>query len=266
MVLSEFWGTLALIWVGCSFVVLDFSVMSPVIHWIPAAALRRALTGFLFGTTGGLIAVSPVGKTSGAHINPVITLAFWMQKKLSGRLALSYIGAQVLGAIAGAWLLSKVFGRWAFSVHDAATLPGPSGDFLAVVGEGMASICLVIGLFLFLRSRTWRKYTPMLFAPLYAVMVWLEAPWSGTSTNPARSFGPELISHAWHGWWVYWIGPLGGGVVGFALLLLLFPWLYQEVEIAKLFHFHHDPDGVFRSQRWHQLSEDTGSRDFGEKR
>jgi len=57
-------------------------------------------------------------------------------KEIVRPLALSYIGAQVLGAIAGAWLLSKVFGRWAFSVHDAVTLPGPSGDFLALAGGG----------------------------------------------------------------------------------------------------------------------------------
>jgi aquaporin Z len=93
----------------------------------------------------------------------------------------------------------------------------------------------------------------MIFAPLYAILVWLEAPLSGTSTNPARSFGPELVSHLWHGWWVYWLGPLAGGFIGVAILLLQFPRLWQEIEIAKIYHFDHDPHHIFHRQRWHQI-------------
>jgi hypothetical protein len=51
-----------------------------------------------------------------------------------------------------------------------------------------------------------------LFPFLYAIMVWLEAPISGTSTNPARSLGPAGISGEWQGWWIYWLGPLIGAV------------------------------------------------------
>ncbi|MEJ2699751.1 MAG: aquaporin, partial [Desulfuromonadales bacterium] len=89
-----------------------------------------------------------------------------------------------------------------------------------------------------------RPFTPALFPFLYAVMVFLEAPISGTSTNPARSLGPALISGAWQGWWIYWIGPLLGALLGvtvfrFTRLRLL------TVEVAKLYHFEHDRYGVF---------------------
>lgn len=252
MVVSEGLGTMLLVLVGCSFVVLDFAPHSPVVQWIPDAGARRALTGFLFGTTGGLIAVSTLGKISGAHINPVVTLVFWLQKKLSGRLALQYVGAQLAGAIVGAFLLSRIFGSWASALHDAATLPGTSGVWVAVLGEIGSTICLVVGLLLFLRSPVLRKYTPAIFAPLYAFLVWAEAPLSGTSTNPARSLGPQLISHTWHAWWIYWVGPATGGLMGIGIMLGLFPWLWQEIEVAKLYHFHHDPHGIFRRERWHR--------------
>jgi aquaporin Z len=85
---AEFLGTAALVAGGLTVVILDFGQGSPILHWIPDPGLRRLLTGFLFGTIGALIAPSPVGKESGAHINPVVTLAFWLLGKMS--LALTF--------------------------------------------------------------------------------------------------------------------------------------------------------------------------------
>ena len=59
-------------------------------------------------------------------------------------------------------------------------------------------------------GRRLRPFTPALFPVLYAVMVYLEAPVSGTSTNPARSLGPAIVSGSWHGWWISWAGPFVG--------------------------------------------------------
>lgn len=244
MALSEFVGTALLIGVGCSFVVLTVAPGSPVVHAIPSAGLRRALTGFLFGTTGGLVALSYVGKLSGAHINPVVTLAFWAQRKISGTYAMAYVLAQLLGAVAGASLLI-LWGPWSASVHDAATVPGSGGTWLALLGETGATFCLVVALFLVLAHRSWRNYAPGLFPILYALMVLFEAPISGTSTNPARSFGPALISHLWAGWWVYGLGPLLGTLLGLVVLKWLLPVLEWEIQVAKLHHFRHDPFRVF---------------------
>ena len=68
--LAELVGTAALVLVGLSLVVLMFGDGSPVAPVIPSEGWRRLITGFLFGTTGALIALSPVGRRSGAHINP----------------------------------------------------------------------------------------------------------------------------------------------------------------------------------------------------
>jgi aquaporin Z len=111
--LSEFIGTAALVLVGLSLVILMFGAGSPVAGLIPGEGLRRLLTGFLFGTTGACIALSPVGKESGAHINPAVTLAFRLMGKLDLRTTLGYIGAQLAGAVVGAvsFLLWGVMGR-----------------------------------------------------------------------------------------------------------------------------------------------------------
>ena len=82
---SEFVGTALLVLVGLSLVILMFGAGSPVARVVPDEGLRRLITGFLFGTTGALIALSPVGKESGAHINPVVTLGFWLMGKLDSR-------------------------------------------------------------------------------------------------------------------------------------------------------------------------------------
>jgi aquaporin Z len=74
-------------------------------------------------------------------------------------------------------------------------------------------------------------------------MVYFEAPVSGTSTNPARSFGPSLASGIWSGWWVYWIGPLLGAFIAVSIQA---KWLKMlEIEVAKVYHFEHDPFKVF---------------------
>jgi aquaporin Z len=83
-----------LVAVGLSIVILDFGRGSPVLQLIPDAGWRRLITGFLFGTTGALIAISPLGRESGAHINPVVTLSFWLMRKLGPGVALGYVLAQ----------------------------------------------------------------------------------------------------------------------------------------------------------------------------
>lgn len=80
--LAEFIGTALLLAVGLSAVILNWGEGSFVAGLLPSAPLRRLLTGFMFGSTGCLITLSPVGKISGAHINPAVSLAFWMRGKM----------------------------------------------------------------------------------------------------------------------------------------------------------------------------------------
>ncbi|GFE61762.1 MIP/aquaporin family protein [Geobacter sp. AOG2] len=244
---AEFLGTALLIAFGLSIVILAFGEGSPVVRLIPSTGLRRLLTGFLFGSTGALIAISPLGKESGAHINPVVTLAFRLLGKLKTRHAVGYVLAQFAGAMLGALPL-LAWGEMGRSVSFGATLPGPGyGIVRALAGETVTTFALIVGLFFFLRHHRLRPFTPALFPFLYAIMVFAEAPISGTSTNPARSLGPAVIAGAWHGWWIYWAGPLLGTLLGVAAYRFTgLGWL--KIEVAKLYHFEHDRYGVFRGK------------------
>jgi aquaporin Z len=93
---------------------------------------------------------------------------------------------------------------------------------------------LVFLIFFFVSSRRLMRWTPLMTWLLIAVMVWLEAPISGTSLNPARSFGPALISGNWTAQWLYAVAPPLGGVLGLIIFNLSTPW--REVLTGKLFH------------------------------
>lgn len=233
--LGEYAGTALLVALGLSLVIVDFAPGGPLVALLGAGA-RRALTGFLFGSVGALITVSALGRASGAHLNPVVTLAFVLHGKMRRALGGAYVLAQAAGAVTGASTL-LAWGATGSSVHYGATLPGASyGTWWALAGEAATSFALVLLLLVFVGSRRLRRFTPALFPPLYAVMVLLEAPVSGTSTNPARSLGPAVVAGAWHGWWVYWLGPALGCVL--AVLVFGSPWFsHLEVGVARVYHF-----------------------------
>ena len=243
--LSELVGTALLVLVGLSLVILMFGDGSPITRTLPDAAIRRLITGFLFGTTGALIALSPVGKESGAHINPVVTLAFWLMGKLDARVAVGYVLAQLAGATVGALPL-LVWGSMGRSVAFGATLPGEGyGVPTVLAGEVVATFALIVGLSVFLGFRRLRPFTPALFPFLYAVMVWAEAPISGTSTNPARSLGPAIISGQSQGFWIYGVGPL----IGTLAAVLAASFLAKRIAVAKLYHFDSDRHRMFQRVR-----------------
>ena len=194
---------------------------------------RQAITGFLFGSVGASIALSRVGKESGAHINPAVTLGFWLMQKLSTPMAFGYVLAQLIGAVLGSVPL-LAWGALGRSVDFGATVPGPAyATSTALMGEVTTTFALATGLCVFLAFRPLRRFTPGLMPPLYGVMVPLEAALSGTSTNPARSFGPALISGQWDGWWIYWVGPCLGTLAA----ILVCSALAKRIEEAKLYHF-----------------------------
>ena len=238
---SELIGTALLVLGGLSVVILMFGDGSPMARLVPNELVRMTLSALLFGTIGSAIAVSWIGKESGAHINPAVTMAFWLMRKLDLRAASGYIVAQLLGACAGALPL-LAWGSMGRSIAFGATIPG-EGYSTAVVlmGEILTTFGLVATLCVFLGFHQLRRFTPFVIPFLYAVMVPLEAPISGTSTNPARTLGPALISGRWDGWWIYWLGPM----LGMLLAILVCTRLSKRIEVAKLYHFENDRRRLF---------------------
>jgi aquaporin Z len=239
--LSELVGTAVLLLGGLSLVIFMFGAGSPLEQMLPSVVLRQTITGFLFGCVGASIAVSAVGKESGAHINPAVTLAFWLFQKLDTRTALGYVVAQLIGACVGCVPL-LAWGSMGRSVAFGATIPGQGYAIETVLmGEVITTFALVAGLCVFIGFRHLRPFTPFMIPFLYAVMVPLEASISGTSTNPARTFGPALISGRWEGWWIYWAGPITGTLVA----VVVCSSLARRIEVAKLYHFESDRRRVF---------------------
>ena len=242
MYAAELAGTALLVAFGLSIVIALWGHGAPLAGLPISPAERRLLNGFLFGSVGAAVAYSPIGRISGAHINPAMTFAFWLEGKLGARDAGCYVVAQLLGGGLGAALL-LCWGHVGASDGWGAAVPTGNLPFLeAVLGEVLCTFFLVLLIFVFAARRSTQPFTPLVNPPLFAILTWLEAPLSGASANPARSFGPELIGGGWTGWWVYWIGPVIGASLAVALLRSgLLGW-HRPFQ-ARLFHFGH-PGGV----------------------
>jgi aquaporin Z len=237
--ISEFLGTALLLLVGLSIVIFMFGSGSPMADLIPVIKIRQIITGFLFGSIGASIALSPIGKVSGAHINPAVTMVFWLFRKIEGRLAITYILAQLTGAIVGCLPL-LIWGQMGRSIDFGVTIPGEGYLMQTVLlGEVITTFTMVSLLVIFIGFRQIRQFTPYMFPLLYAIMVPLEADISGISTNPARSLGPAVISGEWAGWWIYLIGPMAGAL----LASLACSLLAKKITIAKLYHFDSESEG-----------------------
>jgi aquaporin Z len=231
--LAEALGTALLVAAGLSIVIGIFGRGSPIATLLPSPEWRRALAGGCFGTVGALIAISPLGRISGAHINPAVSLAFWLESKLSWRDSVGYVLAQMLGGALGALPL-LAWGPMGRELRFGASLVGPGIPWwLAFGGEMFATAALVLSIFITAAHQRTRHLTPWTIPPLFAWLVWWEAPWSGASANPARSFGPALISDDWSYFWIYLSAPPLGAAVAVALLRL--EWIgSHRVQVARV--------------------------------
>lgn len=236
---AELIGTALLLLVGLSVVIGNWGAGSPVALLIPSEPVRRAVTGFLFGTTGCLIALSPVGKISGAHINPAVSVAFWLRGKMKTPLMIGYICSQLTGAVLGSIPL-LLWGKQGRSVNYGSTEPGSAGLQAAFLGEVLTTAALITLVFLFVGNKRLRNYTPYTMPFLYGCMVWLEAPFSGCSTNLARSFGPAVVSQVFTDFWVYIFAPLTGVVLVVAVFKAFRLQHYYRLEAARV-SFHESP-------------------------
>ena len=232
--LCEFLGTAILLTGGLSAVFLDFGPHSPIRPHLGSTSARLLLTGLLFAGTGSLVALSPLGRRSGAHLNPAVTLAFWTQHKVHPHDLAGYVIAQLLGAIAACAGLRLAWGRTARALHLGATQPGHGFTALDAAGlEVLMTASLVLMIFFFTSSSRTARWTPLGNWLLVATLVWRGAPYSGTSLNPARSLAPALLAPELPNLWAYVVGPLTGALLA-AAIFAMFPRI--RVVTAKLFH------------------------------
>jgi aquaporin Z len=192
------------------FTILLWYPKSPVPTIVPSEFVRRMLTGIAMGSTAIALIFSPLGKRSGAHFNPAVTLAFWRLGKVKNWDALFYIIAQFAGAIVGVLVVS-LFVHEALShpkVNYAATLPGMSGMIVAFIAEFAIAFVLMSVVLRVSNTPHLARYTGLFAGALVATYITLEAPFSGMSMNPARTFGSAFVGHLWTGLWIYFTAPV----------------------------------------------------------
>lgn len=223
--LCEGAGTMLLLVGGLSAVCLDFGRASWVAAHVPSSSLRLLITGGLFAATGSLIAVSPIGRRSGAHLNPAVTLAFRITGHVHPHDLAGYWAAQFGGALAGAWLVSVLWGGTDASVHFGVTHPGDGLSGLAALGVECLMTAILLGVILaFVSSRRLMHWTPLAAWAVVTVLVWQGATHTGTSLNPARSAGPAIIAVDYSDLWVYFVGPLLAAVAVAGTVRLVPRW------------------------------------------
>ncbi|MFT6815750.1 MAG: aquaporin NIP [Sphingobacteriales bacterium] len=198
--LAEFIGTFALVFCGTGAIIINDITNGAVTH--PGIAI-----------TFGLIVLAMIyayGEISGAHINPAVSLAFYVSGKFKGKNLFPYISSQLSGAIAASLVLSVLFPS---HQNLGATLP---------FGEAWQSFIIEILLTFFLMTviihvATGSKETGVTAGIAIGSVVLLEAmfagPITGASMNPARSIAPALVSGNIQHLWLYIIGPIAGALL-----------------------------------------------------
>jgi aquaporin Z len=209
------------LFVACVFATLLQHPASVVREFVSSSLARRALMGLAMGATAIAIVTSPWGKRSGGHFNPAITFTFYRLGKVEFWDTWFYVIAQFLGAMSGVALAKYVL-RAALA-HDAVryavTVPGMYGSTVAFVAELTISFLLMITVLFATNQKRLAPYTAYFVGILIATYFTFEAPLSGMSTNPARTFGSAVHANYWHALWIYFIAPSMGMLAAGELFL-----------------------------------------------
>lgn len=195
--------------------------------------------GLAMGLTNVVLIYSRLGRRSGAHMNPAVTLAFLRLGKISGIDAAAYVGAQFLGGAAGMCIASLVFRRFAAdaSVNYVSTMPGLGGAARALAAEGVISFVMMFTVLAMSNTKRLARLTGIAAGVLVAVFITFEAPLSGMSMNPARTTASALFAGG-EGLWIYFTGPPLGMLAAAEAFVRLRGG--ARVRCAKLHH----PSGI----------------------
>lgn len=198
---AEFLGTFLLVFAGPGAVV---------INEVSGDGVTSLGIGLSFGLAV-MAAIYAVGHISGAHINPAVTLSFALARHFPWLQVPGYLAAQLLGAAAASAVLRGLFGNVAAL---GATIPSHT----AVQALGLEMVITFFLMFVIMAVATDVRAVGHAAAIAIGGYVALAAtfagPIAGASMNPARSFGPALVSGEWTHHWIYWVGPIVGAALG----------------------------------------------------
>jgi aquaporin Z len=191
--------------------------------------------GLAMAGTAVAIIYSPWGKQSGAHINPAVTLTFWRLGKVSGPDAVFYALFQFLGGLAGVLIAEAVLAK-PFTEPPVAAVAtvGSYGPWIAFVAETMVAFLTMTVVLAVNSVPRYASYTGLAVGCLIVSYITFEAPLSGFSQNPARTFASAVPSGQWKDAWLYFVAP-PLGMLAAAEAFLAFKGI-SAVGCAKLHH------------------------------
>jgi MIP family channel proteins len=210
---AEFVGAFALIFVGAGAVVAAGPTGEP---GVVAIAFANGLVI--------AVMVSAVAHISGGHFNPAITLGFLVTGRLAPVLAIVYWIAQFAGAVAAAALL-----RWIFDDANEGNLGAPVLNpsiqpEAGLIVEAILTFFLVWVMFATAADPrgTFKAIAGLAIGLTITMDVLMGGPLTGAAMNPARAFGPELLSNDWDNFWIWYVGPFAGAVIAAVAYELLY--------------------------------------------
>jgi len=206
---------------------------SPVHRAIVNPFARRALMGVAMGLTAIAIIYSPLGKRSGAHINPSVTLAFLRLGRIKSSDAVFYVLSQFAGAIVGVLIAWALLGARLANPPPrfVITAPGMSGVGVAFAAEVAISALLMLVVLTVSGSR-FAPFAGLCAGTLVALYITFEAPLSGMSMNPARTLGSALAAGDTRALWIYFTAP----PLGMLAAASLYRRIAKVPGCAKLYH------------------------------
>lgn len=213
---AELLGTFTLVFGGSLAILAAVRAGNPIL--VPVAL------GFGLALLVGLYAF---GEISGGHFNPAVSLAMFLSGRLDMSTMIGYWIAQLVGGIGAALAVLAAFTQ--DNVAGTVTAVGPGSTAWDAFWLEMLLTAVFVAVIL-QSSRSERvRGTALLAIPLALVAIHLAAiPVSGSSVNPARSFGPALVGNEWGDFWVYIVGPLAGAVIGSLVHGVLYPRFVDE--------------------------------------
>jgi aquaporin Z len=173
--------------------------------------------------------VYAIGYHSGAQVNPAVTIGLLVAKKIGGKEAIVYIIAQIIGAVFAAAVVYSIFGS---EMSASVTLPYDGNVVRALILETVMTFTLV---YVVLATTTSKNFK---IVPLAGIAIGFTLGFNvifggsitGGSLNPARSFGPALITWDFAYQWIYWVAPIAGGLIAAGVYKLLHTKEEQEAE------------------------------------
>ncbi len=181
---------------------------SPLHGWIASGDVRRAIIGVAMGLTALALIYSPWGKRSGAHFNPAVTLTFFRLGKVAPRDLVGYVVAQFIGGTAGLALAALALGGLVAhpTINYVTTTPA-SSPWVAFGAEFLISGLLMTVVLQISNRPRLAPYTGVCAACCVALFITFEAPISGMSMNPARTFASFTHAGGWVHYWIYLFAP-----------------------------------------------------------